>query len=270
MKKAKIETLKMPWSRRQRLRYIEGLAYWRGSFRRADLLRRFDIGAQRVSDDIRDYLRLNAGSLTYDRQAKVYRATAGMTPIFGQLELEEALPLLGSRESNAGPWWERVKAPTRKADARVMQQVFRAVSAGKSLQIRYASLNSATDRDRWITPHAFAHDGYRWHVRAFCHEEKVFKDFVIGRIARVLATGEGAAKPSQDRDWARTVQLTLAATVSSAAELHALELDFGCRRGKLVLRSREALALYVLAQLGLEPNGAPLPKRFTLERRPTV
>ena len=64
----------LPWSRRQRLRYLEALAYWKGSFRRADLLDRFDIGIQRVSDDIQEYLRRNPEALVYDRNEKLYRA----------------------------------------------------------------------------------------------------------------------------------------------------------------------------------------------------
>ena len=38
---------------------------------------------------------------------------------------------------------------------------------------------------RWITPHAFNFDGYRWHARCFCHQSKSFRDFLLSRIKDV-------------------------------------------------------------------------------------
>ena len=38
---------------------------------------------------------------------------------------------------------------------------------------------------RRITPHAFGYDGFRWHVRAYCHLDNKFKDFLLPRILEV-------------------------------------------------------------------------------------
>lgn len=272
MKKAGKEILRsprqasaLPWSRRQRLRYLEALAYWKGSFRRADLLDRFDIGIQRVSDDIQEYLRRNPEALVYDRNEKLYRATTDMKPIFGQVDLEEALGLLGKREAAAGPWFDRVTLPARQMKPRVLQLLFRAVATNRSIHVRYASLNSATFRWRWLTPHAFAHDGYRWHVRAFCHEERKFKDFVIGRISDTDVFGEPAASARDDLEWTKIARLQLtAAPTLSESELRALQLDFGLSGRRLTVPIRAALALYAFAQLGLDPRGKSIPGRFGL------
>ncbi|MBL9186749.1 MAG: WYL domain-containing protein [Opitutaceae bacterium] len=255
----------LPWSRRQRLRHLEALAYWRGSFRRSDLLNRFDIGMQRVSDDIREYMRQNPGALEYDRHGKLYRATAAMKPIFGEPELHEALGLLGPRSAEAGPWFDRVTLPVRQISPIVLQSLFRAVATQRSIHVRYASLHSATHRWRWITPHAFADDGYRWHVRAFCHEESTFKDFVIGRISSAADLGEPAAKPQDDKDWNAVSSFCLrVAPGLSKAEVRALQLDFGLKESQMVVPIRSALALYALAQLGLEESGRPKRRRFVL------
>lgn len=255
----------LPWSRRQRLRYLEAFVYWRGSFRRADLLHRFDIGVQRVSDDIREYMRLNPGAMVYDRNEKLYRATPNMQPIFEQKNLEEAIELLPTRDPNAGPWFDRVNLPVRQMAPKVVQQLFRTVAANKSIEVRYASLNSATFRWRWITPHAFAHDGYRWHVRAFCHDERQFKDFVIGRMSECRNTGMPGASPKDDADWLKIIRVKLdIAPGLSDAEHRALALDFGLKGKQFVIPVRSALSLYALAQLGLEANGKTLPRRLSL------
>lgn len=257
----------LPWSRRQRLQYLEALAYWRGSFRRSDLLERFDIGIQRVSDDIRDYLRLNPKALLYDRNRKLYRAAHGMKPIFGRMDLDEALSLLGERAPESGPWFDRVTFPTRHVDPQVLQMVFRAAASNRSIHVKYASLNSATFRWRWITPHAFANDGYRWHVRAFCHEARSYKDFVIGRISATRELGAPAAAAKGDREWVEITRICLKAqTGISQSELRALQLDFRLKGRKLEMPIRAALALYVLAQLGLDPTGGTVPRRFSLAK----
>lgn len=259
----------LPWSQRQRLRFLEALAYWRGSFRRADLLQRFDIGVQRVSDDIREYMRLNTGALVYDRHEKLYRASPDMEPIFEQKNLEEAIGLLPPRDPNSGPWFDRVNLPIRQIAPKVVQQLFRAVAANKSIEVRYASLNSATFRWRWITPHAFAHDGYRWHVRAFCHDELQFKDFVVGRMSECRKTGMAGAAPQDDTEWQKIVLVKLdIASGLSEAEHRALALDFGLDGDQLVIPIRSALSLYALTQLGLEANGKRVPCRFSMNDAP--
>lgn len=253
------------WSRREWLRYLESLAYWRGWFRRVDLMQRFGIRMQHVSADIAEYIRLNHGSLIYDRRKKLYSAKPGMRLIFGAPTMVEALALLGPREDNLGPWVDYVRLPERKLDPYIVQGVFRAVASKRSIKVQYASLHSKSFRWRWITPHAFASDGYRWHVRAFCHEERSFKDFVIGRIARIGTDGEPAATAADDQDWKGISTIELApAQGMSPEEVRAVELDFGMRGRRLSFPVRISLRLYALAQIGLTETGCGALSRFRL------
>jgi predicted DNA-binding transcriptional regulator YafY len=41
-----------------------------------------------------------------------------------------------------------------------------------------------------IEPHALAHDGFRWHVRAFDRETKTFRNFVLGRLSDAHPGGD--------------------------------------------------------------------------------
>jgi hypothetical protein len=253
------------WSRRERLRYLESLAYWRGWFRRSDLMQRFGIGMQHVSADISEYVRLNRTALVYDRRKKMYSARSDMRLIFGAPTMEEALTFLGARGKDQGPWVDFVRLPERKLEQKVLQGVFRAVAARRSIRVQYASLHSKSFRWRWITPHAFASDGYRWHVRAFCHEDKSFKDFVLGRIARVGAVGEPAASAADDHGWKMIANIELApARGMNSEEVRALELDFGMQHRRLAVSVRHSLRLYALAQIGLSETGGPMPARFRL------
>lgn len=253
------------WSRRERLRYLESLAYWRGWFRRSDLMQRFGIGMQHVSADISEYIRLNRTALVYDRRKKLYSATPDMRLLFGAPTMEEALTFLGARGEDLGPWVDFVRLLKRNLEQKVQQGVFRAVAARRSIRVQYASLHSKSFRWRWITPHAFASDGYRWHVRAFCHEDKIFKDFVLGRIAQIGADGEPAASAANDHDWKEMTRIELApAHGMNPEEVRALELDFGMQHRRLSFPVRHSLRLYALAQIGLSETGEPTPARFRL------
>jgi hypothetical protein len=46
---------------------------------------------------------------------------------------------------------------------------------------------------RRMTPHAFGYDGFRWHVRAYCHLDNKFKDFLLPRILDIGELGEAGA-----------------------------------------------------------------------------
>src|ERR1700737_783185 len=66
--------------------------------------------------------------------------------------------------------------------------------------------NSMNDRRpdplwREITPHAFGWDGFRWHVRAFCHMELTFKDFIISRCLAMGELGDPKGRAEEDINW---------------------------------------------------------------------
>jgi hypothetical protein len=68
---------------------------------------------------------------------------------------------------------------------------------GHAIDIHHRSMNERRSEEMWrtITPHAFAHDGLRWHVRAFCHIDRIFKDFVLSRC--IAVGGSNLRKPSR-------------------------------------------------------------------------
>jgi hypothetical protein len=140
-----------------------------------------------------------------------------------------------------------------------------ASATGAKLRVRYWSVHSGTAKWRWIAPHAFGHDGYRWHVRAWCFENADYRDFVLGRMEKVgwpePLSDEDGAMP-KDAAWERWVTLIVRPNRSlSEIQQKAVAMDFQMRGGKLKLRVREAMADYVRTHLrvplsdGAEPGG---------------
>ena len=94
-----------------------------------------------------------------------------------------ATPLLGMAGGpKSAPTVDYIRPLTREADAEVQRRVFLAINQGRMLRVKYWSVHSARGAQREIAPHALGHDGYRWHVRAWCCENGDFRDFVLSRI----------------------------------------------------------------------------------------
>ncbi|MDO8544486.1 MAG: WYL domain-containing protein [Opitutaceae bacterium] len=252
------------WSARERLLYLDRLAYWRGWVRRADLSEKFGISVPQASADIAEYLRLNPRALRYDLNRKRYVTTSALKPAFDGGNLDGAMQLLVA-DSN-GPAGQvdrvaRIDLPHRHVSPEAIRDLVRAVFAASSIDIYYYSMSSGTEGWRTVSPHAFAHDGYRWHMRAWGHDDHTHKDFVLGRIARVRPSNHAPASVPRDVDWHEYVNVRFQAHRGlSAVQREALERDFAMRDGVASVRVRKAMLLYTLVYLGLaEPD--PVSKR---------
>jgi predicted DNA-binding transcriptional regulator YafY len=110
---------------------------------------------------------------------------------------------------------------------------------------------------RWIEPHAFAYDGFRWHVRAFCQNVRVFKDFLLTRIVEVGGQGPVTAEPSADDAWHTEVVLEIGPHPDlSDNQRLAIEMDYGMDEGGAQIAVRRALLFYALKRLGLDTDPA--------------
>lgn len=254
------------WSARERLMYVECLAYWRGWVRRADLCEKFGISTPQASADLSAYLLRNPGALQYNLSRKRYEGKPAMRLTFGQGTLEEATSFFGAMASASFiDRVARIDLPERMMRAEITRDLVRAIFSGNPINVYYFSIHSGTEGWRTIRPHAFAHDGYRWHTRAWCEEDGTYKDFVLGRIAKVRAAPAKITSIPFDRDWNTKVQIRFRAHPDLIpVQREALERDFGMVRGIGTLRVRKALLFYTLVYLGLsEPTTVP-PRRLQL------
>lgn len=262
------------WAVRERLAFIERVAWWRGSVNRGDLRGIFGISAAQASADLQLYLELNPGSLSYNLKAKRYESGPGMTCVFHEPRIEEAIrQFLGEAApapfvAGGGSGEGRVDlsvAPIRKASPVVERRTFLALLHRQRIQIRYWSVRSSRDTVREIAPHALGHDGYRWHVRAWCFEDSDYKDFVLSRIEKAEWPGSPFDPQVADETWERFVDVVLVPNRTlDEVQRRTIERDYGMEGGRLRLRVREAMLEYCFAHLRVR-GAVDRPEHLELE-----
>ena len=139
----------------------------------------------------------------------------------------------------------------------MLREVLAAIREKNALQITYQSMSRPEPTARWIEPHALAFDGFRWHARAFCQNDQVFKDFLLSRIVEVAEQGTGISEPSTDEPWHTEVVLEFGPHPElSDNQRRAIEMDYGMMDGKAHIAVRKELLFYALKRLGLDTDPA--------------
>ena len=253
------------WAGRERLVFIERLAWWRGLVNRGDLQALFGISQAQASADLQAYQAVNPLALVYQLSRKRYEAQATMICLLHEPHLEEAVriflgvpvPAALARVMPEDGKVDLFVAPARKATPEVERRVFLAMDHGRLLRIKYWSVHSSGAKWRKIAPHALAHDGCRWHIRAWCAENDDYRDFVLSRIEEAdWPFDHEAGPPPADAEWERRVPLVLRANRGLDDEQRkSIERDYGMKRGKLTIQVREAMREYYLAQLRIPDSG---------------
>ena len=271
------------WSQEQRLRFVDHRLYWEGRINRKALVSHFGISIPQASLDFARYIQLAPSNLVYDRAARIYLATDCFASVYsvsdpGTYLAEMLAAAQGRLESDDSfitwrPTMASVPTPGRILDSRTVKAVLRAIREELRLKVVYQSLTSAESSERLLSPHALAHDGYRWHIRAYCHSRKAFRDFVIARILRVVGFEQDAISGEGDREWHKLVTLDLAPHPGlPEAHRKAIELDYGMQHGHTGMRCRQALLFYVLRHLRLDakPTATPQEQQIILRNRTEV
>lgn len=259
------------WGQERRLEFIDFRLRWDGRLNRGDLIAFFGISVPQASKDIARYSEMAPLNLQYDPSAKVYLATERFRPIFPTSSASRYLSdLLASEIGVLAPdasfvgWRPPVAyAPTpgRALDSQTLVLLLRAVRGGQGVRALYQSMSRPRAIRRSLTPHAFAHDGFRWHIRAYCHDREQFRDFVIARMLELEPAAPAGPGAEHDVKWHTPVELVLRPNPRlSTAHQKALELDFGMKDGQVTFSCRQALLFYVLRQLGLHEDAVERPE----------
>jgi hypothetical protein len=242
------------WSEQQRLLFIERLLFWRGTINRRDLCDYFGISLPQATNDLVAYSTLNPGACQYDVRRKCYVATAKMQAVLREPNFGEAMEVIGGSMRDAadsGEFVLRFSRPQRRADQQIQRKLSLAVCEQQCLEVSYWSVSSGQSESRWMSPRAFGYDGLRWHVRAYCHREGTFRDFVIGRFQKVLRSKDCPHLAVIDDNWLAVETLVFRASEGlKPAQRTALEMDYGMVDGSLRLPCRRAMRIYALRRLG--------------------
>lgn len=250
------------WSVEQRLAFIDRRLYWDGKINRSDLSDHFSISTPQASVDLSTYDSTASGNMAYDPRVKAYLATENFRPrnepsarqYMAQLQLL-ADDALYERESWLGwvPPFGVVPRVRRRLESGTLRRLLDAIRTNRALEIRYQSMSSTEPSTRWIAPHALGFDGYRWHVRAWCHRREKFLDFVLARVQSILGSRPEQVAAEEDHAWQETTTLRLGPNPRlPEVQQQAVCLDYGMQNDVVEIEMRLSLVYYFVKQLLLD------------------
>ncbi len=253
------QLLELSQPQRDRLAFLDLRLQYVGEVGRQDLVARFGIQSAAASRDLAEYRAFAPRNLEYDSKGKVYRRADRFRPLF-DFAAERVLTWLSEGYGDGEPIrWKGVvpqegTALPGQLDLEMLSVLTRAIHRNAAVEVSYRALSSGLTT-RAIVPFALADNGQRWHVRAFDRRSSVFRDFVLARLAdaKVLP---GPVKehelPAQDIQWNRITELELVPHPANVQHPDTIEAEYGMESGVLKVRSRAAMAGYLLRRWNVD------------------
>jgi predicted DNA-binding transcriptional regulator YafY len=254
------------WDLALRYRLIETVAWWEGRLTTGHLIQSFGISRQQASKDINTYINEHAPkNLTYDKQLKGYVPSQHFKPLFIDDSANAYLHLLNQTHSRA-PHVEGLalayahtmvlEVPDRTIRPEVLRPLLKACRDSEVISVEYVSLANPIPETRLIAPHTLIYTGMRWHVRAYCEKNRMYRDFVLSRLR---GEPEYEHKTQNlidaDEDWNTEVAVIIEPDSRLKPEQKAIiEADFGMQNGVLEIPTRRALVKYVLQRFQIDPK----------------
>jgi predicted DNA-binding transcriptional regulator YafY len=255
----------MRWGVEKRLEFIEFRLFWEGGINRAEIMEQFGVSVPQASKDLSLYEEKAPGNLVYDKRRKRYLAAPGFKPVFLKPEADIYLSQLRSvsdRPAATEETWlsdmpetDAMPVPHRVVEVNVLRTVLAAIRQQRAVEILYQSMNPSRAEPtwRWVTPHALGNDGLRWHLRAFCHIDEKFKDFLLSRCLEARGDGEPGATPGDDVFWNETFLVVLSPNPALSQNQRAVVAqDYDMQGGRVAVPVRKALLYYFEKRLRLD------------------
>lgn len=258
---------------RQRLQFIEVMAYYSGMISRSMLARAYGISDPAATKDLKLYNDLAPDNLEYNPSLFGFVPSAQFDEVFADLSPQTILAMFShnllsvdnpcGKQPIYGISVETLPLPARLPEKALLAQIIRAMKAGTQLEVEYHSLSRSNDSShdnagnrRIIEPHALINTGLRWHVRAYNHRDYDFRDFVLSRFTHAQQLSAGAESSQQyDDEWMEQVELVIEPHPGlNQKQRTALSYDYAMQDGKITLQVRRALAAYLLQQLKVDTS----------------
>jgi predicted DNA-binding transcriptional regulator YafY len=253
------------WGVEQRLEFIEFRLFWEGGVNRSDITDYFGVSVPQASKDLSQYQALAPENIVYDRSEKRYFAAERFNPRFMQPDANRYLAQLTSiadRTSQREETWlsrppelDTMPIPHRKVSIDVLRKVLAGIRSGRSVEILYQSMNRIRPDALWrrVSPHAFGSDGFRWHVRAYCHVDRKFKDFLLSRCLDARLSDEPSVDSMGDTQWRKFFDVVLSPNPKlSSNQRKIIAQDYDMSDGHLTVPVRRALLYYFRKRLRLD------------------
>lgn len=260
-----IDKLELRWGVAQRLEFIEFRLFWEGRVNRSDLMEQFGLSVNQASADLNRYIGFAPDNMVYDKSARTYVRGPDYAAQFLKPDASRYLAQLrsladGILDSDDTwiaelPSYDAAPTPARGVNPVILRSVVGAIRRSEAIEVKYQSLSRPEPSWRWIAPHAIGFDGFRWHTRAFCQADEVFKDFLLSRILETRGVEASDVTDAADADWQEHVTLEIGPHPElSEHQKKVIALDYGMRGGKAKIKVRQALLYYALKRLGLDTD----------------
>ncbi len=256
---------KRRWGIERRLEFIEFRLFWEGRVNRSDITTHFGVSVPQASKDLTQYKELADENIQYDASEKCYLPTADFRPLFLKPSADRYLSQLKAvadgilnRDETLienFPDADCMPIPGRHIEPKILKALLAAIQARQSVEIHYQSMSAKRPEIIWrrITPHAFGHDGLRWHVRAYCQIEGKFKDFIISRCRGARNNSEPGAVATADRHWQAFFKVILRPNPAlTPSQQQTIAMDYQMTKGRALIPIRYALLYYFEKRLRLD------------------
>lgn len=252
------------WGQDRRLEFIDFRLLWEGRVNRSDLTSFFRISVPQASLDFARYSEIAPGNMVYDRTLKSYVASSQFEPIMASQDGGQYLnELLWKELGNAGgsesfigwaPPVANLPFPTRKVNPKVLIALIRAMHRQHALVVDYRSMRNFEEPTiRTLYPTSFAYDGFRWHLRAYCFNSNIYKDFVLGRLIDVMEEVSAPSVVPDDIEWNTFIDVIIGPNPGYPAKKRLIiEHDYQMTNGEARLRTRKAQLYYLQRRLNID------------------
>lgn len=207
---------------KDRHKVIRRMALWEGRLSRGRLMEVLGLSGIRASQLLREVRDENPAWLEWDNKTKSYFVTeaayrsASAELKAGTSELSLAAYLAeadihadlapGAGPVTVAPWGFSHVNP------HVFSRIRLAIERGARLKLEYRSMRTPDPHQRTVEPHSLVQAGRRWHMRGYCLETRDFRDFVLGRIAKLAMLDQKAeASSADDAKWTAVVKVRIQA-----------------------------------------------------------
>jgi predicted DNA-binding transcriptional regulator YafY len=253
----------MRWGTERRLEFVEFRIFWDGVISRGELVEEFGVSVPQASADFALYQKMAPGNIEYDSSKKRYVATPAFSPKYlipnADRYLAQLKAISDGVMSLRDTWisttvdLDALPIPSRRYDPQKLKRFLEVIRKRGSIEIQYQSLTSDGTRWRRISPHALGSDGLRWHLRAYCHESDVFKDFVLTRCHDLRSEGDGSQGQESDALWNSFFEIVLIPNPKlGPSQQEAVQEDYDMKDGAIRIPVRQALLYYFNKRLRLD------------------
>jgi len=264
-----VEKSKLPneikWATRQRLQFIEVMAYYTGVITRSGLAKAFGISDPAATKDLKLYNDLAPNNLSYEPSSFGFIPSNNFNALFADISPEAVLPMIAnnlitidnpSHDNKVyGIEVDKLPLPNRLPNKEVLAHIVRAIKNKMQLSVIYHSLSDRQSNEkRIIEPHALINNGIRWHVRAYNHETYDFRDFVLSRINDTeLLDTSAESSPKYDDDWVEIVTIKLKPHPGLSEKKNlTLKYDYNMENEIIEINVRRALVGYLLQRMSVD------------------